>query len=176
VNSLIRLAHVDDSESIARVHVESWRTTYKGIMPDELLASLSVEERAANRRRQLADPNHPAFVYVAEVDGEIVGFAGGGAERTGHDVYKGELYAIYLLQAFQGQGLGRMLTQAVARHLIGQGYNTMLIWVASQNSARHFYEAIGGKRIATKTESFGDAVIEETAYGYDDLKKLAGNS
>jgi hypothetical protein len=37
----------DDAEAIARVHVDSWRTTYQGILPDEVLAGLSVERRRA---------------------------------------------------------------------------------------------------------------------------------
>ncbi len=168
----IRPAQLTDTHAIALVHVESWRTTYKGIMPDELLANLSVERRQANWTNVLSNPDSRTVLYVAEVDTQVVGFAAGGPERTEHPVYKGELYAIYLLQDYQGQGMGRALVLEVARKLIEFGYTTMLIWVAARNPATNFYAALGGHPIASKTETIGDAPIEEIAYGYDDLNVL----
>jgi GNAT superfamily N-acetyltransferase len=168
----IRPAELADAEGIAQVHVESWRTTYKGIMPDELLATLSVEQRAENWRGWLGNPESPSIFYVAEADGSIVGFAAGGPERTGHAVYKTEIYAIYLLQAYQGRGIGRALVKAVVEQLLSRGFTTMLIWVAAKNPATHFYAALGGQPFASKTEPFGESAIEEIAFGYDDLKKL----
>jgi GNAT superfamily N-acetyltransferase len=168
----IRPAQLTDVEGIARVHVESWRTTYKGIMPDEVLATLSVEQRAETWRRPLSNPESASIIYVAEIDGQIVGFAAGGPERTGHAVYKAELYAIYLLQAYQGRGIGRALVKAVVEPLIDKGYKAMLIWVAAKNPATNFYAALGGQPFDSKTESFGDTEITEIAYGYDDITKL----
>jgi GNAT superfamily N-acetyltransferase len=168
----IRPGQLADAEGIARVHVESWRTTYKGIMPDDVLANLSIEERAATRRQQLSNPESRSIAYVAEADGQIIGFVIGGPERTGHAVYTAEIYAIYLLQAYQGRGIGRALVQAVVGWLLDKGYTAMLIWVAAKNPATNFYAALGGQPFDSKTESFGGGEIEEIAYGYDDIKKL----
>lgn len=41
----IRPAVSEDGAGIGRVHVETWRTTYRGIVPDEHLAGLSQEKR-----------------------------------------------------------------------------------------------------------------------------------
>ncbi|WP_269669522.1 hypothetical protein [Paenibacillus sp. GSMTC-2017] len=41
----IRPAIVEDMEGIAKVHLESWRTTYAGIISDQFLASLTLEGR-----------------------------------------------------------------------------------------------------------------------------------
>jgi GNAT superfamily N-acetyltransferase len=168
----IRPAELADAEAIGRVHVESWRTTYEGIMPDEVLANLSVEQRADMWRRTLGNPDSPAILYVAEADGQLIGFAAGGPERSGHDLYKSEIYAIYLLQAYQGRGIGRALVQAVVGRLLDKGFTTMLIWVAAQNPATHFYAALGGQPFSTKTDTYGEREIDEIAYGYDDLHKL----
>lgn len=40
---VIRPAKIDDVPGIARVQIETWRTTYVGIVPDEHLANLSYE-------------------------------------------------------------------------------------------------------------------------------------
>lgn len=41
----IRKANRDDAPGIAKVHVDSWRTTYKGIIPQSFLDELSYEQR-----------------------------------------------------------------------------------------------------------------------------------
>src|SRR3712207_4561798 len=101
----IREARPTDAPAIARVHVDSWRTTYPGIFPDEVLAGLSYAEREAMWTKIFADTTVRGFRYVAEDDtGEILGFAAGGPELTGDPQYTGQLYAIYLLSVSQGHG------------------------------------------------------------------------
>src|SRR5438046_10243719 len=106
----VRPAVADDARSIADVHVGSWKTTYKGIFPETLLDSLSVEQRERSWNEALAEP---ALVTLVGCDAaqKIVGFICGGAERTGQLGCDGELYAIYLLQSAQRQGLGTLLVQ-----------------------------------------------------------------
>lgn len=170
---LVRPAQPTDAPTIARIHVESWRTTYKGLMPDEVLANLSVERRENYWRDTITKPDAPEFVLVAETDGGVVGFASGGPERENHPIYKGELYAIYLLESDQGQGIGRALAAQVARRLVDQGFTTMLVWVLTGNPACHFYMALGGQEVGRKPFSMNDVSLEEIAYGYDDIRALA---
>lgn len=42
---IIRRAIISDAPGIAKVHVDSWRTTYKGIIPQSFLDGLSYEQR-----------------------------------------------------------------------------------------------------------------------------------
>ena len=42
---IIRDAELRDARGIAEVHVRSWQAAYAGIVPDEDLAQLSVDER-----------------------------------------------------------------------------------------------------------------------------------
>ena len=144
---LIRKAELEDAAGIAKVHVDSWRTTYKGIVPNTYLDSLSYEEREQNWKRGI-EYNH---IYIAEDEnGKIVGFATGGKERTGkYEAYVGELYAIYLLEEEQGKEIGRKLFNKVVNDLKEMKLNSMLIWVLEENSACHFYEKLGGKKIDT---------------------------
>ena len=96
----IREASVPDAAAIAKVHVDSWRTTYTGVVPDDFLAQLSYEQRVRTWRDVLSTHGVTEFVFVAEAEASnIVGFASGGPDRSGNTDYKGELYAIYLLEA-----------------------------------------------------------------------------
>lgn len=168
----IRAATTDDAPAIARVHVDSWRTTYKGIVPDDHLANLSYERREAYWCEVIAKGNTPERVFVAEDNGLVIGFANCGLERTSNPDYTGELYAIYLFQQHQGQGTGRALTRAVANCLLEQAHTGMLVWVLEQNPSRRFYEALGGQEVERKPITIGSVDLIEVAYGWRDLHAL----
>lgn len=169
----IRPARVEDATGIAYVHVESWRTTYKGLVLDDYLAQLTYEPHEQIWTRALSNSQHPQIIFVAlDSSGRIVGFIAGGAEREGDPVYRGELYAIYLLTETQGHGLGRRLALALVEKLIQAGYSTMLVWVLTTNPAARFYEALGGQHLRTKPLVIGGAELEETAYGWQDIRLI----
>jgi GNAT superfamily N-acetyltransferase len=172
----IRPATCDEARAIATVHIASWGTTYRGIGIDDFVDSQNVDDRAAFWARILCDPAIQSYVYVAEVDGQIVGFASGGPERTGDPEYKGELYAIYLLQSHQGKGIGRKLLQAVAQRLAQSGLTTMLIWVLAVNPACFFYEACGGRAVRRRPFEFGGKTFDEIGYGWLDTRPAFAGS
>lgn len=170
----IREATPRDADDIARVHAESTRTTYQGIMADEYLASMKVDEWTERRRKDLEDAGDHDVTYVAEVDGQIVGWARGGPERSDDKEYAGELYAIYLLQTNQRKGIGRRLISTMAKHLIEEGMTSMLLWVLAENEGgRRFYEALGGQPAREQYITTGGVQLLEIAYGWKDIRPLA---
>ena len=169
----IRIATVHDAAAIAKVHVESWRTTYKGIVPDDFLAHLSYEQREQFWRQVLTEPGSRTIAYVAEdAQGTVMGFASGGPERSGDPVYTGELYAIYLLAQHQGQGIGRQLVMPLVHHLWQDGMRGLLLWVLAANPAWKFYERLGGHPVYEKTVPLGGVALMEVAYGWRDVQAL----
>lgn len=171
----IREAVLSDAPGIARVRVDTWRITYRGIVPDEHLDSLSYEEAAYAARMRLNSPAGDPTTFVAEAAaGEIIGFALACRERGGSPAYAGEVSAIYVLQAYQGRGVGRQLMCAAARNLRERGMASMLIWVLADNPSRAFYERLGGKRLGAQTVTIGGRELDEVAYGWDDVATLIG--
>ena len=170
----VRVATPEDVSAIAKVHVDTWRTTYRGIVPDEHLANLSYERRANGWIQILKRaPKDSNFTYVAEAaSGEIVGFANGGIERTGDPLYKGELTAIYILQSYQRKGIGRHLVQAVVEGLGRLGIHSMLIWVLRDNPACQFYAALGGHPVREQALEIGGKPLIEVAYGWRNTTQL----
>jgi GNAT superfamily N-acetyltransferase len=170
---IIRPARVEDAPGIARVHIDSWRTTYKSIVPDEVLENLSYEKREQGWRKWLNDPGGKNLYLVAEDEqGRIVGFVTGGPLRSDDSTYRSELYAIYLLKAFQGQGLGRRLMLALVERLVQAGMVSMLLWVLAENPSRGFYEAMGGQAVTTQPIEIGEVMLDEVAYGWPDIRPL----
>lgn len=95
----IREAVPAAAPAIARVHVGVWRTTYRGIVPDDYLRVLSYKDREALWTRVLAATDSQVVFVSTDEHGEVIGFANGGPERSRDPVYTGEIYAIYLLDA-----------------------------------------------------------------------------
>ena len=165
---MIRGAQPDDIPSIARVHVAAWRETYAGLVPQEVLDNLSTEERETMWRSALGEQSRTSLL-VCEHEGEVVGFAAVGPEREKHPLYTGELYAIYLLQAFHGRGYGAALFRKAVCSLQTAGHSAMRLWVLEGNPTRGFYEHLGGERHEQKTLILRGATLEEIAYGWPKL-------
>lgn len=171
----IRKANPKDAAGIARVHVDSWRETYTGLMPDDILHGLSYEQREQFWHDTLVAENHPTFIYVVEgQDGEIVGFAAAGPARDADRPNVGEVYAIYLLARYQEKGWGKALLVTVAEELARRGMTEMMLWVLIDNPTRGFYEAMGGSLGREKREKMGDWVAFEVAYHWPDLDTWLG--
>jgi L-amino acid N-acyltransferase YncA len=167
---MIRPGRVEDAHGIAAVHVESWRTTYTEIVPNDYLASLDVGVRAQSWREHLREET--TLILVAEEASRIVGFASGGKLREAIDAYDAELYAIYLLQENQSKGTGKLLVQRLAAQLRADGFTSLVVWVLEKNPAVGFYQRLGGSPIAQKSIEIGGAQLQEIALGWPSLDRL----
>jgi len=160
------------------MHVASWHETYAGIVPDEMLAALSVSRRNLLWKNMLRDPNkyENSVVYVKEVGYAIVAF-GACSEQRDNDLknqgYDGEIGSVYVLREFQKQGIGRDLMSALSSDLVGRGLRGVALWVLRENTpARRFYEHCAGELIGEKQDVRGETILVEVAYGWSDIGKL----
>jgi len=140
---LVRRAVPGDAPEIGRVHVETWRGAYVGQLPDELLESLNIAQRAAVWGQLLLDSELDTF--VAEDDGSIAGFVSLGPSRDSDaDPDTGEIHSIYVLPAHWRQGIGVALSHEALSRAAERGFAELTLWVLESNQrARSFYEALG---------------------------------
>jgi GNAT superfamily N-acetyltransferase len=172
----VRPATLSDIEGIAKVHVDTWRTAYSGIMPQSFLDSLKYENRERQWKSTLEkmEPSTTDCRLVVESpESGIVGFVAGGKPIHPHTSFTGELYAVYVLKTHQRFGFGRKLTAGLVKWLIANSFNDMYLWVLEENLAtRCFYESIGGQLLPDrKEENFEDKKLIEVAYGWHDLPR-----
>lgn len=172
----IRAADPADAPAIARVHRESWQTTYAGILPLEVINGQAGRKSEALWRRRLTLATTGEATWLAERKGGIVGFASCGDARHRLEGLEAEIYALYVLQPHQRRGVGRELVRACARHFVRNGHFGFYLWVLKANRARLFYEALGGAEIAQKSERLGLHSFVEIAYGWHDLTGLIAPS
>lgn len=163
----IRAARPADAPDIGRVYVETWRTTYAGMVPDSVL--LDMNERIQGARWTGVIEREREMVKVAEdARAGVVGMASGGRARRGSR-FAAEVFTLYVLPDYQGAGIGRGLLANMFRGFHSAGLNSAIIWVLAPNPARFFYEAVGGARVGEREERLWGADLPEIAYGWRDL-------
>jgi GNAT superfamily N-acetyltransferase len=168
----IRPAEVEDAAAIARVHVETWRTAYTGIIPQSYLDSMTVQNRTFVWIRLLERSAPAAVTLVSEDhDRRIIGFVAGGALRHRDDRYQAEISSLYVLASHQRESHGRRLFLAAGNRLAGYGLRGLFVWVLADNPWRHFYEGLGGEVVSETMRTFAGKPLKELGYGWSETPR-----
>ena len=152
----------DDRMEISKLYEESWKCTYKGIIPQDYLDSISNGHWSST----LDNPNWKTLICID--NGRIVGTSSFCKSRFEQFRDWGEVISIYLLPNYIGKGYGKALMKSTISELKKQGYENIFLWVLEENSrARHFYEQFG----FSPTEDFlddniGGKELREVRYIY----------
>ena len=125
--------------AVARVHVRSWQAAYRGLMPAEYLDALRPEDRAARYDFTHLDPEKPKTL-VAELGGEICGFATFAPAQDEMSRGCAELFALYVDPERWGQRVGLALIEDARARLVEAGFRKAVLWVLEGNQrAERFY-------------------------------------
>lgn len=133
---MIRRVRESDVSAVVRlVHelAEYERAAHECHLTDEQLHAALFAERPA------------LFGHVAEVDGEVVGFAlwflNFSTWRGVHGIY---LEDLYVRPELRGSGLGKALLTELARECVARGYARLEWWVLDWNAPSiGFYKSLG---------------------------------
>jgi GNAT superfamily N-acetyltransferase len=171
----LRRAQPADEAAIARLHADSWRTAYRGILRDEFLDGAVVANRRELWSARFSDLNRAdQLILVSEERGEIQGFAC--AFFDADSEWGTLLDNLHVVPGSKGQGLGRELIFAVAENVRRYGHHPRLhLWVYEQNAgARRFYERLGGSATTCVAESAPDgSQVSALRYVWRELSLLA---
>ena len=143
-----REAESHDGNAISRLHAKSWRSAYRGVLSDDYLDKRVYAERALIWQQRFSQQaQKPFFAILAEVEGQLAGFACVFPEE--HPNYGSFLDNLHVIPQRTGQGIGRQLLTAVAQRLLVDGRRGGLyLWVVEQNTrARRFYAAAGAGEV-----------------------------
>lgn len=156
---MIRKATSADAEQIAEIVVEDWKNAYRGIIDDEYLDSMSVEQRY-----QIELQRYQKYM-VAVVEKEILGFSWN--EIANDEDSDCEIVALYVRYGKRKSGIGRALLQDSIDFFRKLGKKNMIIWCLKENdAARKFYERMGGEAYKTGTHKWGNRGYDMISYLY----------
>lgn len=169
----IRRATIDDATAIARVRIECWRVTYRGLVPDAYLDGMQLADSAALWQRVLSAGKNTTSVFVADNDGDVIGFAAGNMLQEPRYDVDAELSAAYVRPEFQRGGVGRRLVAAVADAQREHGGHGLIVWVIAGNKgARAFYEQLGAALQVEQPFEWDGMPLVEAGYTFTDLDAL----
>ena len=145
-----REATEQDAGDIAALHADSWRRHYRGAYLDSYLEGDVVADRLEVWAGRLAPPRHDQCTVIADVDGEVAGFA--------HTVFDSDpiwgalLDNLHVRNDLLGNGIGsRLLSHSALELLRHRSSGAIHLWVLDQNrAAQSFYDARGGTRVETR--------------------------
>ena len=163
-----REANVADALAVAEVHVQSWRESFAGIVPQTFLDKMSVENRTKAFETGFALDSYKMFVAETEANG-IVGFADFGKTRDNQNKFEAELYAIYLLRDFQRMGIGGKLFDLGAKYLVANNMNSLSLTALEVSPYKQFYEKMGGHLVERKTTQIESESYATVVYGWNKL-------
>lgn len=167
MNILIRKRNIEDCKDIAHVVTVAWNETYKGIVPDCFLEELknNESERTKNSIEKFDEKNNNQLVL--EVDGKVVGFTNYGKSDDGEFENCGEIFALYIISQYKGNGYGRKLVNEVINELKKLGFDKMIIACLKGNPSNEFYKHIGG--IYIKDGLYQRLSLPENIYYYEKI-------
>lgn len=132
------LRETDDRLAVSRIYEESWKSAYRGLIPQAYLDAIPIGRWAANRDQEGRQS------LILEEEGRLIGVACVGPSRWPDYPDFGEIVSLYLLPAYTGRGYGKALLAAAVEALADRGYRDALLWVLEENRrARAFYERQG---------------------------------
>ena len=167
----VRTARPEDAADLARVYIESWQDTYAGVISHALLGAMSRKAHTARWQTTIKNAErHSGAVLVAE-DSHFgpIGLCSLGAARDGGAGFEGEIYTLYVDPAFLGRGTGRALLAGAFDTFKERKLRSCLIWAHARNNACFFYEAMGGRRVATRTTRLMGELTPEIGFGWKRL-------
>jgi ribosomal protein S18 acetylase RimI-like enzyme len=145
----VRDARPEDMDDLAEAHIAGWRVGYRGLVADAFLDGDFAETRRtgwAERGRRIAQGGPEEGLLVLISDGQVIGFAHVGEERTqdGTATGHGELFGFYVHPARWGSGAADVLMGAAQERLRQLGFTDVVLYVFRDNPrARRFYEKAG---------------------------------
>ncbi|MCP5081072.1 MAG: GNAT family N-acetyltransferase [Alphaproteobacteria bacterium] len=165
---VMRAATEQDAGAITTLHVASWQSSYRGVLPDSYLDGEAETERGAHWNETLSGLGPKDLVLLAEDEQGLRGFISVyWRKEPGFDAY---LDNLHVRPGHRGGGLGRQLLAGALQRLIAQGARNLCLWAFDQNQgAIRFYERLGGRSLERGFDDFAGSNAPHTKIAWDDL-------
>lgn len=171
---VIREYRKEDLYSVAKIHVDTWNSTYFDIFPEGYLKSRTYEmQKKKWIDRLFSNEDTKEFMFVAENEnGDVVRFSTGSLNDLCSE-FDSTLYTLYILKNYQNKGIGKSLIKAVASKLRLLGAKNMILSAFEENNACNFYEHLGGKQGNKKVVNIDGIDLIEIDYEWEDINCFA---
>ena len=169
MNYIIRRKEQKDCMMVAHVITTSWQETYRGIVNDEFLDNLPNTEKERGEKSFNNFDENDNHKFALEVDGKVVGFINVGITNDKEYENQGEIFALYIIKRYKGNGFGKKLIEIGIKELKKLGCTKMIIGCLAGNLSNEYYKHIGGKFIKTRIYKLPNQELLENVYYYESI-------
>lgn len=163
---MIRKSTLEDTEAVVDVILDTWETTYHHILPESVFETRRKERQSRIERYRYEFLNGQVTQrLVYEDDGHVQGIVVFGPSRESYGLtYPGEVYAIYIQETCQGQGVGKAMLMKAFQAM---SYDQVVIWALKDNKNTGFYQHLGGQPILEKEISLYGETYDEVGFVFN---------
>ena len=166
---IIRFAVENDLESIAKLYVHNHKTTYRDLLSEKYLNSLTVDGAKSRWRKYLDDNNKIWVAYESDV---FLGFTAGKEDEEIKDTWY--LDSLHVSENARGRGIGTELIRTMGIYAVENGYKAMSICVVKGNeSAKNLYLRLGAEPYNSFDDSFGNSRTNSEKLIWNDIGMLS---
>lgn len=162
---MVRQATENDAKEVAKIIVSGWQTTYRGIISNEFLDNMSVEEMTKRWEQNIKSQDKNNNICVYEEEDNILAIIRFGKNCASQS---GEIYVLYVKPELKRKGIGTKLVKYAKEELIKQKCKKMEVWCAKGNKPSiEFYKKMGGKLSKNRIAEVNGVKIEEVKLIYN---------
>lgn len=163
----IKFAVKDDLESISKLYVRNHKTTYKGLLSEEYLNSLTVESTKSRWENYLSEEGNR--IWAALENGELLGFAAGKEDEELEKTWY--LDSLHVSETARGKGIGTLLIKTMGRYALDNGYRAMTICVVKGNEkAKSIYLKLGAELYKAFEDNFANTAANSEKLIWKNIK------
>lgn len=164
---MIRQANLSDAKDIARLIVSGWQTSYKGLINQNFLNSMSISKMTEGWSKNIASQNKDNHIFVYENNNKILGVIRFGKPDDENSSYNAEIHVLYVEPSLKRQGIGTKLFNFAKDYFIKSNTINMIIWCLKGNiPSINFYKKMGGKIVGTRKSVVNNIKLEEVEIAY----------
>lgn len=167
---MIRKAKKNDIEIISKIYIDSRRKTYKNILPDDYLNSLTYAQGEKKWTEYLENDSNVIFVHLND-GGTITSFA---ASKPYKHIKKClYLDSLHVSPEFQSKGVGKSLIIKTAEFALENNYGSMTVsFLRGNDKAEKIYQYLGAVYLNDFINYFDNTSAMSTVLIWKDLPKL----
>ncbi len=164
-----------DAPQVARLHADSWRSAYRGILSDHYLDRQADAERASTWEARLSVADPACFGLMAWQGSTPAGFVYVVCDAD--PVFGALIDNLHVRPALRSAGIGAQLLAGAAAGIMARAMSRRAhLWVYDANvRARAFYARMGGAEVeSTMKASVEGVLLPESRVSWPDVQTLRG--
>lgn len=167
----IRPAVYEDALAIATVQYYGWQQTYRGIISNAYLDDMTIEKGNGRWQYNLQHARGGIHVMTTAED-KVIAFSAAGRNSAPEFNCDAELYSLYLLKEYHGQGLGKRLFAFEIDKLKEAGYKSLFVYVLADNPSVAFYRSFNPDLERMLETPIGGQQYDELCLAWSDIHTL----